>query len=129
MFFRFDNLMHRVQVRPVNAIEYATITLSLLALVLSAIACVLVFAWRKTTPEVSDLRRKFLSLSMAQTDIVDKLQHWMARDDARHARKGKKNKRDDFEEEEEVVVVPPRPLTAAEHKAELRQRLFRRQAS
>lgn len=104
-------------------LDLALIIVSVLALAFASIALVLVFAWRKTTPEISDLRQKFLTLSMGQTDIVDKLNHWMQRDDARHARKGKGKKHDE-DEYEEVVLTPPVPQTTAERKAELRKRMI-----
>lgn len=103
-------------------LELASTFLSLLALAIASLSLVLVFAWRKTTPEIGDLRTKFIALSMGQTDIMDRLTQWMQRDDARNARKGKKKKHDD-EEYEEVIIEPPKPQSIAERKVELRKRL------
>ena len=108
-----------------QTLEFGLISLILLSFCFSAIACVLVFAWRNTTPEISDLRRKMIALSMTQTDITDKLTHWMARDDARHARTGKKKKKDD-DEYEEIPFVQPAPPTIQEIKTDLRARLAAR---
>jgi len=108
-----------------ETLEFGLISLILLSFCFSAIACVLVFAWRNTTPEIADLRRKFIAMSMAQTDIADKLNHWMQRDDARHARSGKKSKKHDDEDEYEEVIVAPVPQTIPEIKSELRARLAR----
>ena len=114
-----------IKIGLVYVVEPAVIILSSLSMAISLFVLVLVFAWRKTTPETSDLRKKYLDLSMAQTDIVDKLNKWMARDDARHARSGKKKRKVDDEEEFEVVeATPPPALTRADQKALLRARLL-----
>jgi len=109
-----------------NALLIVLIVVSSLAFVLSVLGLVLVFAWRKTTPEVADLRNKFIAVSMSQTDIMDRLNQWMQRDDARNARKHKKKKSDDDEfvdADLEVLVPAARPETVAEIKTRLRKQL------
>jgi len=105
----------------------ALIVLSSLAIMLSTLSCVLVFSWRKTTPETADLRSKYLALSMDQTDIADKLNHWMARDDARYARSHKKGGKKWLEENEDLVELPAPAaveLSKFEQKQELRKTLL-----
>ncbi len=110
-----------------GAVQIVLLVLIGLSLVMSSISVILVFAWRHTTPEISDVRKSINSLAMSQADIVDKFAHYMQREDARTARAAKKaNKRDQDDWVDDLPAPVVVPLTLSEQKTELRARLLER---
>lgn len=115
-----------------GALEITLLVLLCASLTLSVIAVILVFAWRKTTPEISGLRSDVTALALDQATIVDKFRAYMAREDARAARAAKKNRRREVEMDEddyEALVQGGTPgsgphSTTAEQKNALRRRVF-----
>jgi len=113
-----------------NAVDIVLIVLVALSLLMSLLATILVFAWRHTTPEISDIRTNLNALAMDQADIIDKFTHYMQRDDARAARAAKKKKKDNDDEYEEVsAAAHVALLTPAEQKNALRRQLLSRRTA
>jgi len=109
------------------ALDIVLIVLICISLLFSLLATILVFAWRHTTPEIADLRSAIIGMGLDQATIVDKFTAYMQREDARHARKGKK-KRDDSEEVYEIIP-PAAANPAAETKDQFRTRVFAERTS
>lgn len=105
-----------------GATEIVLIVLVALSLVMSLLSTILVFAWRHTTPEIADLRTSIIGIALDQATIVDKFTHYMQREDARNARKGKKKRDDDPEEIHEIISGATTVLP--ETKDQFRARVF-----
>jgi len=105
-----------------TALQIVLIVLVSLSMLMSLLSVILVFAWRNTTPEIADLRTNLIGLALDQATIVDKFRAYMAREDARHARRGKKKRDKELEEypEGDHALSPAAP----ESKVQFRARVF-----
>jgi len=111
-----------------SPLDIVLIVLISISLLMSVLSTILVFAWRHTTPEISDIRSQIQGISMDQAALVEKFTAFIQRSDARTARAGKKAKKNGLDPEDFVTETAPAAptLTLAEQKNALRRTLVRR---
>lgn len=86
---------------------------ALIAICLSAVSLVLHWVERQKSPQVQELHLRCDSLQLAQTEMLDRIEHWTRRDRVRRLR----------ESEPSTPSEKPEQLAAPSNQLQLKQQL------
>jgi hypothetical protein len=98
---------------------------SVVAVILGAVSLGLHWLNRDKHPQVQELHARCDALQLAQTDMLDRIEHWTRRDRVRRLREAPSDTAESSQSNGPVLVAQA-PQSSAELKAQLRQQLRQR---